>query len=74
MQASVRILQVGVGGSGRQSLCRLATFMAGFSLATIEASNSFGIDEWRDNLRAVLRKVGTTGEAGVLLIADTQLK
>ena len=48
--------------------------MAGYTLATIDVSNNFGVNEWRDNLRVILRKVGTTGESGVLLIADTQLK
>jgi len=67
-------LLVGVGGSGKQSLTRLATFIAGFDIFQISMSNSYTYSMWQDDLSSLLISVGCTNMPTVFLLSDAQIK
>lgn len=66
-------LLLGVGGSGRHSLTKLAAHLEGQHLYSIEISKSYGIPEWKDDLRKVMKIAGLQGQEVTFFIADTQI-
>ena len=66
-------LLVGVGGSGKQSLARLATYAAGYTFFTITLSRGYGETEFREEMKTLFGKVGIEGKKCVFLITDVQI-
>ncbi|CAM9196185.1 unnamed protein product, partial [Phaeothamnion confervicola] len=64
---------VGVGGSGKQSLTRIAAFVAGFDCVQIEIRRGYGLEEFREDLRGLMRQAGVGGKDTVFLCTDTQI-
>lgn len=73
-QDNGHLLLVGVGGSGRQSATKLATFMNSFELFQIEITKSYGISEWKDDIKQVMLKAGVGNNNVSFLFCDNQIK
>jgi len=66
-------LLLGVGGSGRQSLSKLATFMNNYRLYMIEVIKGYNMTNWRENLKECLMLAGAEGKITSFLFVDTQI-
>ena len=64
----------GIGGSGRQSATKLASFMADYELFQIEITKNYTVSDWREDLRKMMRKAGEEGVSMVFLFGDHQIK
>ncbi|XP_078610604.1 dynein axonemal heavy chain 3-like isoform X1 [Branchiostoma floridae x Branchiostoma japonicum] len=73
-QDNGHLLLVGIGGSGRQSATKLATFMQDFDLFQIEITKNYTNSEWREDVKKVLLKAGSEGKQTVFLFSDNQIK
>lgn len=68
------ILLVGVGGSGKQSLTRLASYCAGQTLFQITVSKSYSMNNLMDDLRAMYKACGKSGTKMTFLVTEAEIK
>ncbi|KAJ8931053.1 hypothetical protein NQ314_016082, partial [Rhamnusium bicolor] len=67
-------LLVGISGSGRQSLTRLAAEIYGQTLFQPEITNNYTINDWRDDIKKILKEAGGRGKHSIFLITEGQIK
>ncbi|XP_068196033.1 dynein axonemal heavy chain 11 [Antennarius striatus] len=66
-------LLVGVGGSGKQSLCRLAAFLSSLEVFQITLRKGYGINDLKSDIAALYIKVGVKNIGTVFLHTDAQI-
>ncbi|OHS95209.1 Dynein heavy chain family protein [Tritrichomonas foetus] len=67
------MLLVGLGGSGKQSLVRLAADLVGFSVFQITLANNYGMNEFYADLIKVFIQTGGKKYPTVFLLTDAQV-
>lgn len=66
-------LLLGVGGSGRQSMTRLATYVLGYQLSIVEIVKGYSMTDWREDLKKILMTAGVKDKSVVFLFSDVQI-
>ena len=65
-------LLLGVTGTGKQSLTRLASHIVGYTCVQIEVNRMYGVKEWREDVKSILMSAGLDNTPSVLLYSDTE--
>ena len=64
---------VGVGGSGKQSLARLATFICNYDVFQVSITGSYGISDFKENWLELYTKAGAKNAQITFLMTDNQI-
>lgn len=66
-------LLIGLGDSGRRSLTQIAAFMCKQSLFQPDVSQGYEFQNWREDVKTVLKASGGTGNNAIFLVSDNEI-
>lgn len=72
-QESGHALLVGVGGSGRHSLSRLAAFSANYELIQLELNKNYKLAEFREDIKKIKARAGLQNKPIVFMFSDNDV-
>jgi hypothetical protein len=64
---------IGMKSSGRKSLGRLSLHMAGISGFEIAVTKLYSFDDWRNDMKLMMKQCGIQDQQTCLLISDAQI-
>lgn len=66
---------VGVGGSGKQSLSKLAAFIVGIDIEQLVVTASFTMNDLRNSLQEIYKKIAKpNANPRIFMLTDAQIK
>ena len=67
-------LLVGVGGSGKQSLAKLASFICGYAVSQISVTSDYNVEDLKEELKELYKKAGVKpAEPMTFMMTDSQI-
>ena len=73
MNPSGHALLIGVGGSGKQSLSRLASYICGYTTSQITISQTYSMNDLKADLQIMFNKSGLKDEGILFLFTEGQI-
>ncbi|KAM3960300.1 LOW QUALITY PROTEIN: dynein heavy chain at 89D [Aphomia sociella] len=64
---------IGVGGSGKKSICRLAAFAAGCDVFEITVTRNYNENTFKDDMKRMYNQLGVEGKKTVFLFTAAQI-
>lgn len=66
-------LLVGVGGSGKQSLAKLSSFILGYDVIRIIVTTNYNMNDLKTDIQAMYQKAGVQGAQLLFILTDGQI-
>ena len=67
-------LLVGVGGSGKQSSARIASYNAGYKVDGLKIERNYGMSQLDEDLKRIYKAAGISGRGVSFIFTDNDIK